>query len=190
MPGPQPSHSRDPPGFLSTNMATRHNPGPGMLQSVFCPAARRPPRGKGPSLLRRAGGQKTHWTEPLDRCSAMGFVSRAGTVTSRWTRPRPSTGPRRRTWPRAERRKQGREPGSLVGVKGGGANPDGRRDSRGERDAGSAVQGGPTSGQDVSNGRTGGRTRRASCSTTRMASAWQFGQTRKETWVSASWWSR
>jgi len=31
MPGPHPSHSRDPPGVLSRNTPTRHNPEPGML---------------------------------------------------------------------------------------------------------------------------------------------------------------
>jgi hypothetical protein len=30
MPGPHPSHSRDPPGVLSSNKVTRHNPEPGM----------------------------------------------------------------------------------------------------------------------------------------------------------------
>ena len=31
MPGPQASHSRDPPHFRSGNTRTRHNPEPGML---------------------------------------------------------------------------------------------------------------------------------------------------------------
>ena len=39
MPGPRPSRSRDPPGFLSSNMATRHNPGPGMMTQVVEPDA-------------------------------------------------------------------------------------------------------------------------------------------------------
>jgi hypothetical protein len=35
MPGPQPSHSRDPPGICIKHVATRHNPGPGMLTKVM-----------------------------------------------------------------------------------------------------------------------------------------------------------
>lgn len=34
MPGPQASHSRDPPHFRSGNTRTRHNPEPGMLPKV------------------------------------------------------------------------------------------------------------------------------------------------------------
>src|SRR5712692_1457326 len=42
MPGRQPSHSRDPSGFLSSNMATRHNPGPGMMPRVVDASTRVP----------------------------------------------------------------------------------------------------------------------------------------------------
>ena len=35
MPSPQPSPSRDPPGFPSSNTLTRHNPGPGMLPQIM-----------------------------------------------------------------------------------------------------------------------------------------------------------
>ena len=34
MPGPQASHSRDPPHFRSGNTRTRHNPEPGMLTEI------------------------------------------------------------------------------------------------------------------------------------------------------------
>ena len=37
MPGPQPLHSRDPPGFHSSGTATRHNPEPGMLPQIVKP---------------------------------------------------------------------------------------------------------------------------------------------------------
>jgi hypothetical protein len=65
MPGPHPSHSRDPPGVLSRNTATRHNPEPGMLQSIFSPAARRQDTQIMRGALRRDGGLKMDWTKPL-----------------------------------------------------------------------------------------------------------------------------
>ena len=39
MPGPQASHSRDPPHFRSGNTRTRHNPEPGMLPQIVEPQA-------------------------------------------------------------------------------------------------------------------------------------------------------
>jgi hypothetical protein len=65
MPGPQPSHSRDPPRFLLRNMATRHNPEPGMLPKVVQAALHTDPLAQGREVpphgpLRHAAAPSVH----------------------------------------------------------------------------------------------------------------------------------
>jgi hypothetical protein len=56
------------------NGPTRHNPGLGMMQSIFSPAARRQDTQIMRGALRRDGGLKMDWTKPL-HWRAMGIES-------------------------------------------------------------------------------------------------------------------